>query len=101
MINLGCDSGFGYATAKHLNSLGLTVFAFCLSPSTSDLKKTCKFSDKMFVYGVDVTNNDDIQQAKEQIINFLKENRLILWSVVNNAGILGLSNNLLIKLIIN
>ena len=55
----------------------------------------------MFVYGVDVTNNDDIQQAKEQIINFLKENRLILWSVVNNAGILGLSNNLLIKLIIN
>ena len=72
-----------------------------MSPSTSDLKRTCKFSDKIIVYGVDVTNNDDVQQAKEQIINFLKENRLILWSVVNNAGILGLSNNLLIKSIIN
>ena len=72
-----------------------------MSPSTSDLKRTCKFSDKIIVYGVDVTNNDDVQQAKEQIINFLKENRLILWSVVNNAGILGLSNNLLIRSIIN
>ena len=45
----------------------------------------------MIVFGVDVTQDQDIQQAKEQIIEFLKENKLILWSVINNAGVMGLS----------
>lgn len=26
----GCDSGFGHALAKHLHTLGFTVFAGCL-----------------------------------------------------------------------
>lgn len=45
----------------------------------------------MIVFGVDVTQDQDVQQAKEQIIEFLKENKLILWSVINNAGVMGLS----------
>lgn len=45
----------------------------------------------MIVFGVDVTRDEDVQQAKQQIIEFLKENKLILWSVINNAGVMGLS----------
>ena len=28
---LGCDTGFGLRLAHHLNSLGFTIFAGCLS----------------------------------------------------------------------
>lgn len=83
----GCDSGFGYETAKQLNSFGFTVFALCLSPDSCDLKQSSKYQDKIHLIRVDVTNDDEIKQAKEQIKDHLEQNNQVLWTVVNNAGL--------------
>lgn len=83
----GCDSGFGYEIAKLLNSKGFVVFAFCLDPTTSDLRQRCKFKDNIILYKVDVTNDDDIKQAKQSINEYVKQNNILLWGLVNNAGI--------------
>ena len=38
----GCDSGFGYETAKRLDSMGCNVFAGCLTePGETQLRKQC------------------------------------------------------------
>jgi hypothetical protein len=40
----GCDSGFGHALAKKLDSIGMKVFAGCLEsdgPGAIELKNSC------------------------------------------------------------
>ena len=94
MINLGCDTKFGYETAKRLNSYGFTVFAFCFDPL--NFKKAINysdFSDDIIVFGVDVIDIHHVQRAKDQIIEHLQVNKLNLWAIVNTAEIIGLSNN--------
>ena len=94
MINLGCDTEFGFEAAKRLNSYGFTVFAFCFDPS--NFKKAINysdFSDDIIVFGVDVTDIHLVQKAKDQIIEHLQVNKLNLWAIVNAAEIIGLSNN--------
>ncbi|CAL1275015.1 unnamed protein product [Larinioides sclopetarius] len=82
----GCDSGFGHALAKQLDSKGFHVFAGCLDASGSgadELKKNC--TKRLQIVPVDVTKDDSVKEA----VNFVKENMATseLWAIVNNAGI--------------
>jgi len=82
----GCDSGFGHALAKHLDSQGFPVFASCLNPSgpgAKELTESC--SKRLQILALDVTNDESAKKALE----FVKENLgpSELWAIVNNAGI--------------
>ncbi|GFT61035.1 estradiol 17-beta-dehydrogenase 2 [Nephila pilipes] len=82
----GCDSGFGNALAKQLDSSGFHVFASCLDPSGSgadDLKKSC--SKRLQILEMDVTKDDSVKQAVQFVKNNLGTSEL--WAIVNNAGI--------------
>ncbi|XP_022107618.1 estradiol 17-beta-dehydrogenase 2-like [Acanthaster planci] len=82
----GCDSGFGHATAKHLDALGIQVFAGCLFPGgegASRLRAEC--SEKLRVIPLDVTKQEDVDAAIATITQSIGNEGL--WGVVNNAGI--------------
>merc|ERR1711973_193442 len=85
----GCDTGFGLVLAKHLHSLGLTVFAGCLladrdgagARELRDIK-----SNHLHVIQLDVTNQEDWKNAKKLIQEKLPSSSPGLWGLVNNAG---------------
>ncbi|XP_018121153.1 D-beta-hydroxybutyrate dehydrogenase, mitochondrial isoform X2 [Xenopus laevis] len=92
----GCDTGFGFALAKHLHKLGFTVFAGCL------LKPFVYFqdkngngaeelqgmqSDRMHVFQLNVCNEEEVGKALEFVKQRLENTEKGLWGVVNNAGI--------------
>ncbi|XP_069689223.1 estradiol 17-beta-dehydrogenase 2-like isoform X3 [Periplaneta americana] len=84
----GCDTGFGYEFAKKLDSLGVLVFAGCLyseGDGAKELKSSC--SDKLKIIQLDVTQNEQVENAVERVASILQENKKELWAVVNNAGI--------------
>ncbi|TTH84665.1 D-beta-hydroxybutyrate dehydrogenase, mitochondrial [Bagarius yarrelli] len=70
----GCDSGFGFALAKHLHKLGFTVFAGCLLKDQKGegvMELENLHSDRMKVVQLDVSSDEQV----------------CLWAVVNNAGV--------------
>ncbi|XP_054716406.1 retinol dehydrogenase 16-like [Uloborus diversus] len=82
----GCDTGFGHAAAKRLDSKGFHVFASCLFPDgkgACDLKNNC--SERLKILELDVRKDDSVKNA----LDFVKENlgTLEFWAIVNNAGI--------------
>ncbi|KAK3107916.1 hypothetical protein FSP39_025079 [Pinctada imbricata] len=81
----GCDSGLGNAIAKHLDRLGVNVFASCLTKEGEEnLKATC--SSRLVTLRLDVTNKESISKA----FHFVKEHlptEKDLWGIVNNAGL--------------
>ncbi|KAJ0056533.1 hypothetical protein NL108_010241 [Boleophthalmus pectinirostris] len=82
----GCDSGFGRATAKRLDSLGFEVFATVLdltSEGSQDLLQTC--SSRLTLLKVDITQPQQIQQALAD--TRAKLGLRGLWGLVNNAGV--------------
>ncbi|XP_063340337.1 D-beta-hydroxybutyrate dehydrogenase, mitochondrial [Pelmatolapia mariae] len=86
----GCDTGFGYALAKHLHKLGFTVFAGCLlkdkgGDGAKELEEL--HSDQMKVVQLDVCNEEQVNKAVEHIKEILGESEAVLWAVVNNAGV--------------
>ncbi|GBN92043.1 Estradiol 17-beta-dehydrogenase 2, partial [Araneus ventricosus] len=84
---LGCDTGFGNALAKRLDSKGFHVFATCLFPTGAgamDLKASC--SNRLHVLYMDVTKDESVKKAFEYVKEHLGSSKL--WAVVNNAGIL-------------
>ncbi|XP_015781146.1 17-beta-hydroxysteroid dehydrogenase type 6 [Tetranychus urticae] len=86
----GCDTGFGNIFAKQLSNLGYQVFAGVLFPDREAAQSLEKYGPNLHIIKMDVTNNNDIQAAKDFVINNLKPNRK-LWAIVNNAGIGGFS----------
>ncbi|KAH0619401.1 hypothetical protein JD844_000013 [Phrynosoma platyrhinos] len=81
----GCDSGFGKAAARHLDALGLRVFATVLdlqSPGAQELRQCC--SPQLTLLQMDLTKAEDIQEA----LRFIKAQTAGtgLWGLVNNAG---------------
>lgn len=81
----GCDSGMGRVIAQHLDSLGIPVFAGCLTKAGADSLQS-ETSDKLQTVLVDITSSDSIQQA----LQFIQANILpgtYFWGIVNNAGI--------------
>ncbi|XP_030072551.1 LOW QUALITY PROTEIN: D-beta-hydroxybutyrate dehydrogenase, mitochondrial-like [Microcaecilia unicolor] len=88
----GCDTGFGFALAKHLHAIGFTVFAGCLlkdkgGDGATELKSMQ--SDRMKVLQLNVTSDEEVAQAVEFVKKNLKEPERGLWGVVNNAGVSG------------
>ncbi|KAM9366713.1 11-beta-hydroxysteroid dehydrogenase type 2 [Symphorus nematophorus] len=82
----GCDSGFGKATAKHLDGLGFEVFATVLDMSgdgARELQRTC--SPRLTLLQVDITQPQQVQQAL--LDTKAKLGLKGLWGLVNNAGV--------------
>lgn len=82
----GCDSGFGKATAKHLDSLGFEVFATVLDltgDGARELQRTC--SPHLTLLQVDITQPQQVQQAL--LDTKAKLGLRGLWGLVNNAGV--------------
>ncbi|KAL3065012.1 hypothetical protein OYC64_001118 [Pagothenia borchgrevinki] len=82
----GCDSGFGQATARRLDSLGFQVFATVLDLNSSgakDLQRSC--SSLLTLLRVDITQQSHVQQALTKVQSLLGPRGL--WALVNNAGV--------------
>lgn len=63
-VPAGCDTGFGNAAAKHLDSLGLDVFATVLDlmgDGARALRRSC--SSRLTLLQVDITQPQQVQQA--------------------------------------
>ncbi|KAM6252765.1 11-beta-hydroxysteroid dehydrogenase type 2 isoform 1-T1 [Porphyrio hochstetteri] len=81
----GCDSGFGQATARHLDAMGFQVFASVLDPQgpgAQELRKSC--SSRLTLLQMDLTKPEDIQRVLQHIQ--AHTNSTGLWGLVNNAG---------------
>ncbi|KAK2857088.1 hypothetical protein Q5P01_005823 [Channa striata] len=82
----GCDSGFGHHLARSLDLRGFVVFAGCLCPDGDGARSlTLQSSSNLKILKLDVTSDEDVQQAKKTVQENLPEKGL--WAVVNNAGI--------------
>ncbi|XP_069132411.1 retinol dehydrogenase 7-like [Argopecten irradians] len=82
----GCDSGFGMALVKKLDSIGMRVYATCLNadgPGAIALRNNC--SERVCVLQLDVTNTKQV----EDVVDFIQvhEGEDGLWGLVNNAGV--------------
>ncbi|KAM9067802.1 short-chain dehydrogenase/reductase family 9C member 7-like [Sarcophilus harrisii] len=84
----GCDTGFGHSLALRLFHLGFTVFATCLFPDgegAQRLRQEAGGSCRMHVFKLDVTQDQDVVDAKDFLLKNLPEKAL--WGLVNNAGL--------------
>ncbi|XP_047218247.1 11-beta-hydroxysteroid dehydrogenase type 2 [Girardinichthys multiradiatus] len=82
----GCDTGFGNAAAKRLDSLGIDVFATVLDltgEGARELQKSC--SSRLTLLQVDITKPQQVQQAL--LDTKAKLGLRGLWGLVNNAGV--------------
>ncbi|XP_064315263.1 11-beta-hydroxysteroid dehydrogenase type 2 isoform X3 [Phalacrocorax carbo] len=64
----GCDSGFGQATAQHLDAMGFRVFASVLDPQgpgAQELRRSC--SPSLTLLQMDLTKPEDIQHVLQHI----------------------------------
>lgn len=87
----GCDTGFGHALAKHLHEQGFIVFAGCLtkdqgSDGVRELDDEGAKSGRLFTVQLNVTSDDQIKAAAEDVKSKLPPGVKGLWAVVNNAG---------------
>ncbi|KAJ9589699.1 hypothetical protein L9F63_017105, partial [Diploptera punctata] len=81
----GCDSGFGYALALRLRSMGAVVFAGCLKSQeggANDLRE--KNLKNLHVVQMDITSDEEVSAALEYVTAHLPPKGL--WGIVNNAG---------------
>ncbi|CUV65565.1 putative oxidoreductase with NAD(P)-binding Rossmann-fold domain [Sulfurovum sp. enrichment culture clone C5] len=78
VVITGCSSGIGLTTAKHLKENQMSVCA--TARKTEDVKKLKKIG--FDAYKLDVTNNLDIKNTIEEIVN--KYGKIDVW--FNNAG---------------
>ena len=74
----GASRGIGYDLVQHIANQGHTVYA--LSRSIKTIKKT----PKLFPVTIDITN----EKALEEFANQLKDNKVVVDALVNNAGAL-------------
>ncbi|CAL8312864.1 unnamed protein product [Merluccius merluccius] len=90
VVITGCDSGFGNALAKHLHTLGFTVFAGCLlkddgGKGAKELEEVrC---DRMKVFQLDVRSEEQVSRAVDFVRENLADRAGGLWALVNNAGL--------------
>ncbi|ESO87179.1 hypothetical protein LOTGIDRAFT_55406, partial [Lottia gigantea] len=82
----GCDSGFGNALARRLDSMGFTVYAGCLDLNSEGVERLkASHTGRLHVLELDVSNNDSVQKCYETIYKDCSTGGL--WALVNNAGI--------------
>ena len=66
----GCDTGFGNAIAKRLDTLGCHVIAACLTESgETELHKSC--SNKLHTIHLDVSNTESVKKAYDEVTKIL------------------------------
>ncbi|KAJ1084321.1 hypothetical protein NDU88_004472 [Pleurodeles waltl] len=86
--NIGCDSGLGYALAKHLDQLGFQVFAGVLNKKgegADELRNAC--SPRLLLIQLDITSCEEAKKAYIEVKSSLKDSGL--WGIIHNAGVLG------------
>ncbi|XP_040062423.3 17-beta-hydroxysteroid dehydrogenase type 6 [Ixodes scapularis] len=81
----GCDTGFGNLLARKLAAKGYHVYAGCLFSQGAGAQVLAECRG-IQVIQMDVTSDDDIHSAYEDITKSLGQN--VLWAVVLNAGTL-------------
>ncbi|XP_038047821.1 17-beta-hydroxysteroid dehydrogenase type 2-like [Patiria miniata] len=82
----GCDTGLGHATALYLDSLGAHVLACCYDKNgAGERDLVANSSSRLMTIELDVTDQDQIQEALEIVKDLLDGREL--WGVVNNAGV--------------
>ncbi|XP_075058344.1 D-beta-hydroxybutyrate dehydrogenase, mitochondrial-like [Mixophyes fleayi] len=86
----GCDTGFGFALAKHLHKLGFMVFAGCLlkdkkGDGAQELESL--HCNRMRVLQMNVCSEEEVNHAVEFVRKHLEDPDKGLWGLVNNAGI--------------
>jgi len=74
----GASRGIGYDLVQHIANQGHTVYA--LSRTVKTIKKT----PKLFPVAIDITD----EKALEEFANQLKDNKVVVDALVNNAGAL-------------
>ena len=81
----GCDTGFGHALAKRLDSLGFIVFAGCLNSKGLGAENLrTEASSKLVIIQMDVTKDDDVLAAVETVkkhIEYPEKGKEILVSL--------------------
>ena len=64
----GCDSGIGHELARHLDSIGFTVFAACLDTGSEGAQRLrIEASSSLKLVNMDVTREDHVKHAVEYI----------------------------------
>ena len=87
----GCDTGFGYQTAKTLHALGFCVIATVLKQqSADDFNRTFNGKNGSCSFVMDITKLEYIIDVKKRVEQHLKERGKVLWGLVNNAGMLSI-----------
>lgn len=70
----GCDSGFGHQLAQCLDQKGFVVFAGCLCPQGAGAQSLARLSSSnLKILKLDVTSDEDVQQAKMMVEENLPE----------------------------
>jgi NAD(P)-dependent dehydrogenase (short-subunit alcohol dehydrogenase family) len=80
----GASTGIGRATALHLDSLGLSVFAGVRRTEDGEALRR-DASNRLTPLRLDVTDNADVARAAEIVGDAVRDSRLA--GIVNNAGI--------------
>ena len=62
----GCDTGFGNALAKSLDSKGCHVFATCLTTKGAQSLRSCS-SERLKTVMMDVTNSESIMASFREV----------------------------------
>jgi len=63
-----CSTGLGFEFARHLDSLGFTVFAGCLDDNSDGARALrAKCSKRIHVLQANVTIDSDILRAKQYV----------------------------------
>lgn len=86
----GCDSGLGQEYVRKLSMHGFQVFAGCLFPDgdgAKELLERSSNSSRIRVIGLDVTSEDCIERALNEVTSILNRDKLQLFGIVNNAGL--------------
>ncbi|XP_043466338.1 estradiol 17-beta-dehydrogenase 2 [Leptopilina heterotoma] len=86
VIIIGCDSGLGYSLAVYCRSLGFTVIASVLNINGSNAKELLELG--VHVYNLDITVKESIHIFGVSIQECLRNNKLILYALINNAGLM-------------
>ncbi|XP_042222815.1 uncharacterized protein LOC121867125 [Homarus americanus] len=87
VVVTGCDTGFGNTLALHLDKLGFRVFACCLHAGGEGANRLRREgSSRLHVLQMDVTNQEQLDKAAQEVKHLLPEGDVV-WGLVNNAGL--------------
>jgi len=84
----GCDTGIGHEVARHLDSLGFTVFAGCLDTASEGAQRLrVEAGPRLHLVNMDVRKESHVAAALKYIEENLPVGEEGLYGLVNNAGV--------------